>query len=179
VIFMRTALPALAALIVFASSASAQPTFASLQPGGLPTVYVVDRTGTETQGRLVSITESLISVDVNGATKTFTPDDVSLIERKGDSLKNGAVIGTVVGAGLGVLSMGLADCPAGRDNCPGTRAAGFLLSVGIYAAIGTGFDAAVSGRTRIWPRPRQQAGGLVFSASPAERRAFVGWRMTR
>ena len=173
--FVLTVVAALAS----ASSAYAQATFANVQPSGLPTVYVVDRAGTETKGRLISITDSLVSVDVNGATKTFTPDDVSLIERKGDSLKNGAIIGAVTGAGLGLLTMGLADCPSGHSDCPGTRAAGFLFSVGLYAAVGTGIDAAISGRTRIWPRKSQSGGGLVASASPAARSVFLGWRITR
>ena len=176
---MKIALAALAAALATASAAHAQATFANVQPSGLPTVYVVDRAGTETRGRLISITESLVSIDVNGATKTFTPDEVSLIERKGDSLKNGAIIGAVIGIGGGLLSTALADCPGVADSCPGAKIAGVFLSTAIYAAIGTGIDAAVSGRTRIWPRSRQQRAGLVASASAAERRAFIGWRLVQ
>lgn len=176
---MKIALAALAAVLATASAAHAQATFANVQPSGLPTVYVIDRAGTETRGRLVSITESLVSIDVNGATKTFTPDQVSLIERKGDSLKNGAIIGAVIGLGGGLLSAGLADCPGSSSSCPGAKIVGVALSSAIYAAIGIGIDAAVSGRTRIWPRTSQQSGGLLIAASPVERRAFIGWRIAR
>jgi hypothetical protein len=176
---MKIALAALAVTLATVSAAHAQATFGNVQPSGLPTVYVIDRTGAETRGRLISITESLVSVDVNGATQTFTPDQVSLIERKGDSLKNGAIIGAIIGVGGGLLSTALADCPGGSNSCPGARIAGVFLSTAIYAAIGTGIDAAVSGRTRIWPRTSPQGGGLLVSASPVERRAFIGWRVTR
>lgn len=134
-----------------AATARAQSTFSSVHVNGLPTVYVTDRTGQETRGKLVSFTESAIALEVNGATRTFTADEVSLIERRGDSLKNGTIIGLVFGGVAGVLAGGLADCSEGRGGCAGARVAGTLLAVGFYAAVGAGIDAAIPGRTRIWP----------------------------
>jgi hypothetical protein len=161
------------------SLAQAQPNFANLQPAGLPTVYVTDRSGQETRGKLLTITETSITIDVAGTPKTFASEDVSLIERRGDSLKNGAIAGMVVGAVGGIFSMGLADCPGADRSCPAARVGGFLLSTAFYTAVGVGIDAMIPGRTRIWPRKGQNAGGLVLSASPADHRAFVGWRITR
>jgi hypothetical protein len=159
--------------------AHAQSTFGSVQATGLPTVFVTDRSGQEIKGTLERLTESEIAILVNGTTKTFMPDEVSTIERKGDSLKNGALIGLGFGAITGVLTMGLADCPAGNSSCPGERLAMILLNAGIYTAVGTAIDAAIPGRTRIWPQKHGKAGAPVVSVSPVERRAFIGWRIGR
>ena len=168
----------LVSLVAIAHPAQAQPTFARLQPSGLPTIFVTDRNGLETQGKLVQITDSAIIIKVDGVPRTFTADEVSLVERKGDSLKNGTIAGVTTGIVLGVLSMGLADCPGGGSRCPGARVAGVALSAAFYGAIGVGIDALIPGRTRIWPA-KQTSSGLVTTASPKSRRLFVGWRITR
>ena len=65
-------------LVVFAlataAPASAQSAdFSGVQPKGLPTVYVMDRHGLETKGRIVSWTDSVVVLRVDdGATRTFT-----------------------------------------------------------------------------------------------------------
>ena len=48
-----------------------------------------------------------------------------------------------------ILAAGIADCPEGKDSCPGNRAVGFFMSVGVYTAIGTGIDAAITERAWI------------------------------
>ena len=184
---MRSILAASVALLAGVCPARAQqptaaPTFADVQPGGLPTVFVTDRAGRETTGRLVRITDSAVTIAVAGGERTFTPDEVSWIDRKGDSLRNGTLIGLGVGIGFGFLAAGIADCPDARESCPGTRALGFVMSAGVYSAIGAGIDAAITGRTRIWPPMRTKGGagsGPVASVSPAGGRLFVGWRISR
>ena len=176
---MRTVMAACLALLTTAAAAQAQDSFANVKPGGLPTLYVTDRAGRETRGKLVRLTDASVTIAVDGADRTFEIANVSLIERRGDSLKNGAIAGLVVGMGIGVLSMGIADCPSGDSHCTSARVAGFALSTAIYTAIGTAIDAAVTGRTRIWPIAGKVAGAPVASVSPAERRLFVGWRISR
>jgi hypothetical protein len=176
---MRTVMTVCLALVACAHPAQAQPTFADMKPGGLPTVFVTDRAGQETRGKLVRITDADVTIAANGAQRTFRVDEVSLIERKGDSLKEGTIAGFVVGLVLSTLTVGLADCPEGHSSCPGTRAAGFFLSTGVYTAIGTAIDALIPGRTRIWPAKGKAAGAPVALVSPTERRLFVGWRISR
>jgi len=157
------------------------PTFANLQPGGLPVVYVTDRAGHETTGKLLRITDADLTIAINGAERTFSANDVALVERRGDSLKNGAIAGLVVGLGMGVLSGGLADCPGDHPggSCPAFRIVGVALSGAFYTAIGTGIDAAIQGRTRIWPAKATKAGAPIATISPAGRRLFIGWRVNR
>ena len=119
------------------------------------TVYVLDDTGAETSGTLLRLNPDWLVLRVGDTERRFDAARVRRIEKRGDSLRNGAVIGAIVGAAVGVLAAGISDCP-GDDpggSCPGFRAAGFLLSTGAYAAIGTGIDALVVGRTTLYEAP--------------------------
>lgn len=122
----------------------------------LPTVYVLDETGTETSGRLLRLNPDSLVVVVGGAERRFDATRVRRIQMRGDSLRNGAIIGAVVGAVVGLLTAGISDC-SGEDPggpCPGGRAAIFLVSTGVYASIGAGIDAIIVGRTTLYEAPR-------------------------
>jgi hypothetical protein len=143
-----------------------------------PSLYVIEQSGQETRGKLVSWSSSVLVLRVDDAERRFNLADVSRVDLRGDSLKNGALIGVGVGLGVGVLMRGLADCPGDQnDGCPGSRAALVLTSTAIYAAIGAGIDALIPGRTPLWRSGSSQgpAGGLTFSVSPQNRSAFIGW----
>src|SRR5687767_15858858 len=85
------------ACVVAASTAEAQD-FSSIQLKNLPVVFVEEKSGAETRGRLLSITPAAIAIDVDGSQRTFAPADVVKIDRRGDSLKNGALIGAGIDA---------------------------------------------------------------------------------
>ncbi len=127
-------------------SAGAQ-TFATVQLDGMPTLWVTDRAGAETKGKLVKWTDTAIVVQGEQGQRTFDVGEVALVERR-DGLKNGALIGAAFGVFAGVLAGGLQDC---GGSCVGVRIAAVLTSVGIYAAIGAGIDALIPGRRRLWP----------------------------
>ena len=126
--------------------------FSTVRVAGLPRLYVEDRSGKEVAGRLISVSDAALVVAIDGAPRTFTPADVTKVERRGDSLKNGMIIGAVVGL-LGPL---IADCPGtarvGRQGgCAGARVGYALGGMAIWAGIGAGIDALIPGRTRVWP----------------------------
>jgi hypothetical protein len=138
------------------------------------TVYVLDRSGAETEGLLVSLTDSVVVVSTARAERTFPLIDVVRIQRKGDSLKNGALIGAAFGGAAGLALIG--DCSSEPSCGAGTRVAALLTGAAIWAAIGAGIDAVIPGRTVIWtPNTRTETGGLTIGLSPGRRRAFVGW----
>lgn len=121
----------------------------------LSTVYVLDDTGVETSGRFLCLNPDSLVLLVDGAERRLEAARVKRIQKRGDSLRNGAFIGAIVGAGMGLIVAGISDCP-GSDpggSCPGTRAVAFLFSTGVYAAIGTGIDALVVGRTTLYEAP--------------------------
>jgi hypothetical protein len=126
-----------------------------LDTAGLSTVYVLDDTGIEISGKILRLNPDSLVLLVGAAEHRFDAARVRRIERRGDSLRNGALIGAVVGAAMGLIVAGISDCP-GNDpggSCPGTRAAAFLFSTGVYAAIGTAIDALVVGRTTLYEAP--------------------------
>jgi hypothetical protein len=164
------------ALANAAAPASAQTDFSGVRPKGLPTVYVMDRQGQETKGKVVSWTDSAIVLRIDaGRTRTFQAGEAVRIDLRGDSLKNGALIGAGVGLGIGLLTSGIADCPESGGGCAGFRVSFAIVSSAIYAAIGTAIDALIPGRTPLWNAGT--GGGLTFNISAERRSAFVGWRI--
>jgi hypothetical protein len=141
---------ALVAVTVPAGAQSPEPVPARMT--GMFPVYVMDTTGGEEEGSLVSLTDSLIVLQQKDATRTIDLAGVSRVYRKGDSLKNGALIGAGVGLVFGVMLGGFSDCPGARASgpCTGARIAGGVGVAAVYAAIGTAIDALIPGRTLIW-----------------------------
>jgi hypothetical protein len=121
----------------------------------LPTVYVLDDTGTETAGKLLHLNPDSLVLLVGDTERRFEEGRIRRIQGRGDSVRNGLIIGAVIGAATGLIGAGVADCP-GEDpggHCPGSRIALGLFSTGVYAAIGTGIDALISGRTTLYEAP--------------------------
>jgi len=136
----------------------------------------MDRQGQETKGKIVSWTPSAVVLRLDdGATRTFATGEAVRIDLRGDSLKNGAL----TGAGVG-LAIGLMMSAACWEECGGGVTVPMTLTaVGIYAAIGTGIDALITGRTPFWNAGSSQGTGrgLTFNISAQRRSAFVGWRI--
>ena len=148
---------ALLVAILVPGAASAQGTTQSW-PGkaktGSATVHVLDDTGAEFSGRLLRLDPDSLVLLVGDTERRFEAARVRRIEKRGDSLRNGAIIGAVVGVAIGALGMGMADCPgSGGGSCPGFRAAGVVISTGFYAAVGAGIDALAVGRTTWYEAP--------------------------
>ena len=144
---------------------------------GFPVVYVTESSGKETTGRIVSWTDSTIVLKTDMTTKSFAEGEAIRVDLKGDSVKNGALIGAGVGAVMAGLTSGFADC----EGCGGMRVTFALVTVGMYAAIGTALDALIPGRTPLWHArsSAQNGNGLVVNVSPQRRSAFVGWKIKR
>lgn len=123
---------------------------------GLPTVFLTDLQGAEHRGQLIRVApDEVVLLGAKGE-RTFRRSEITLIEKRGDSLKNGALIGASVGALGGLFAAGFSDCPMGRESCGGARVGFFTLSLATYIAIGVGIDALIKGRTvlyRAYGRP--------------------------
>jgi len=151
------------------------PPLTGLPVATLSTVYVLDDSGRETQGMLISLDAvSIVIRAEDGTVRHYEVAHVRRISKRGDSLKNGAIIGAVVGAVMGALKVSLDDGSAGE------KALGFLGSTGVYALVGAGIDALIPGRTTIYqawpaaktgsPRPSAQRGapgriGVTFTVA--------------
>src|SRR5262245_54333490 len=156
------AVPALAALLFVPATAHAQESLGGwrgLNVSSLDTVYVTDDAGRRTEGKLLRLDADSLVMLVDGAKQRFDAERVRRIDRRGDSLKNGAWIGAALGVLFGSIAAGISDCP-GDDpggNCAGFRIGTFAGALGIYTAIGVGVDALIPGRTRIFDAGRSTA----------------------
>jgi hypothetical protein len=155
----HTLLPTLL-LVVLAVPAAAQTPAATQPPmvkaDGLPTVFLTDLQGVQHRGQLVRVASDEVVLLGTGGERTFTRNEIALIETRGDSLVNGALIGASVGVLTGFLVAGISDCSGAQDSCGGQRIGMFATSVALYTLIGVGIDALIKGRTvlyRAYGRP--------------------------
>jgi hypothetical protein len=135
-----------------------------LNVSGLPTMYVLDDTGHETEGALLRLNPDSLVLLVDGHERPFEAGHVRRIEKRGDSLRNGAIIGTIFGVLNGLVATQLGEC---SGSCLGAQTFYFLFFTGMWAAVGTGIDAAIPGRTTLYDaRTAQPASGTNGSAAP-------------
>lgn len=156
----------LASLIIsFAvAEASAQTTpartdsFSSLAGGR--SIIIVDESGVETTGRLLRLTDDELAISTGGRDRTFARQQVAAVYERGDSVKNGAIIGVLTGAALGFAGgtqstcgdfwTGLHSCSLNEKVRNGIGSA--VLVSGLGAAIGAGIDALKTGRRTLYQR---------------------------
>ena len=150
-------------LIVSAVPLAAQEAFTNVQRvlRAGDTVFVIDETGTETRGRVAGISSSALRLAVNGSEREWSAATIWRVTRRGDSLRNGTLIGAVTGGVIGGVG-GLALASLLRNE--GHDTVGpffFLLGVGAGggAGIGAGLDALIAGRTLIY---QQRSGRVRF-----------------
>ena len=107
-------------------------------------VYVRSVTGVEIRGWLLQSGPATLSLLDDGTVRDVRLADVARIEQRGDSVKNGAVIGATILGGWCALI-----CPQGLDGYRGQF--GYVLAIDTArgAAIGAGIDAMHVGRTTI------------------------------
>ncbi len=147
------------------------PGLNGLDRAALPTVFVLDDRGVETRGQLIRLDRDAIVVLVNGSERLFETARVARVSRRGDSLKNGAVIGLAVGLAQALLLTATQECRASCDR--GFRATMLATNAAVSAAIGTAIDAAISRRTVLYQPPAsRQAIGSPRGASISMR---VSW----
>ena len=159
---------ALALLLFTPAIAHAQDSLGGwqgLKASALQTIYVTDDSGQRTEGKLLKFdTDSLVML-IDGMERRFDAAHVRRIDRRGDSLKNGAWIGAALGVLFGSVAAGISDCP-GDDpggSCTGFRVGTFAGALGIYTAIGVGVDALIVRHTRIFDADRTTAAMRSFS----------------
>jgi hypothetical protein len=139
-----------------------------LKVSSLDTIYVTDDAGRRTEGKLLRLETNSLVMLVDGAEQRFDAARVQRIDKRGDSLKNGAWIGAALGVLFGSISAGISDCPGDNPggSCSGFRAATFVGALGIYTAIGTAVDAMIVGRTRVFEAGRESIAALSTPSHP-------------
>ena len=133
------------ALILTPGSVLAQDAWSDLRSEGLSTVYVLDDTGQETTGELLQLDADALVLLVEGTERRFEAEQIIRLDKRGDSVRNGLLIGVAIGAVLGLMS----------DAGPLVGALGF-------GGIGLGIDALRRGRTTLY----EASGSVAILHSP-------------
>jgi hypothetical protein len=102
-------------------------------------VYVVDKSGQETRGRIASLSQVALTLAVDGTRRDFVADAIGRIDRRRrDSVWNGVLIGAGAGALMGFAVGRTADspdCPRSGIEC-GQGAVIGTVSGALWGAVG-------------------------------------------
>jgi hypothetical protein len=142
-------------------------------------VVLTDAGGRKVAGRIADLQPDRIRLATAAALRDFPEPEVRTITRREpDSLRNGALIGAGVGAGLFLTAVAASGGCEGEPNCGGIAVVGTLIYLGVGAGIGAGIDALVPGRQAvifrapggrasigISPRIRFRGQGIVLSVA--------------
>ncbi len=110
--------------------------------------------GQEIRGRLIELSSTNLAILADGRRIELPIDDVLRIDGRKDSLKNGAIIGASIMAGMTALS-----CPEmGRA---GTCAGALIFNTGFGALVGAGVDALHKGRSPIYIKATRGGSSLL------------------
>jgi hypothetical protein len=114
--------------------------------------------GQPVRGRLIELSPNSLAMLVDGRRVEVPIDEVLRIDARGDSVKDGAIIGAAVWGGLTAFS-----CAAIEDAEYCVTA--MVINTGIGALIGAGIDALHKGRTPIYIKAGRSSAGLQLKFS--------------
>jgi hypothetical protein len=169
---------ALCALVfVRAAEANGQPTLAGvgevIRPGNA--ISVTSRNSEEARGRLIRISPASLVLDVKGRQREFFVEDIGWVERTGDPLWNGAIIGGVI-VGWGFAGGAGASC---SPNCGRDVPRAMLAGTAIGAGVGALFDAMHSGSRRLFGTRPHGARSQLSDPNPVTALADLWSRLRR
>jgi len=137
-------------LIAILPVTAAEPArdLASMQVAPDAVIYVRTSNGAEIQGRFLrASTQALVVGTTDGREIILPSAQVLFVWKRGDSLRNGAIIGGVVG--LAGAIFGQSEC----TKCSGEIAIGVALGVPAWVGVGALVDRLRVGRTLIYRAP--------------------------
>jgi hypothetical protein len=156
-----TVLVLAAGFLATATAASAQESAASFDalaeriPVG-QLIWVTDTMGRELRGRLERLSRDELALRTDRLQVFAAPDVRRIRARDRDSLKNGTLVGLLIGGGMGTAwCIGAIADDSGDINAGVECAEGFTVFPGLGALIGLTVDAAIPGKMRV-----------VYQASP-------------
>lgn len=111
-------------------------------------VYVRTADGSEIRGRFVrASSQVLVTSSADGRERMLMSEQVRFVWKHGDGVRNGAIIGGLIGLAGGIL--GQSQC----TDCSGEMAIGVGVGVPLWAGIGALVDRQHVGRTLIYRAP--------------------------
>lgn len=134
-------------------------------------VAVTDAQGREFKGRIVDITPEALTVATRREQTQVRYSEVVKIDRV-DGLRNGALIGAAIGAGLFI-----ADAVYSHENGISLNAPGYVVFAALYSGLGAGagagIDALIGGNRNIYQRGRAARISVVPMVRPNKTGAVI------
>ena len=127
------------------------------------TVFVTTRDAGEIRGRYVRLSADAIVIATEQGERTIPFDDVGWIEKRGDPLWNGALIGAGI---FGFSMMGAAGASC-SPSCSSQVPEGLAFGAAIGAAIGALIDRLTPGRTLLYGKRAKESHGVSVPTPPA------------
>jgi hypothetical protein len=150
----RLAIVVFLTLFVVSQSAAQSSKTTRVEAVGEEVIVTHSGSGAELRGRLLDLSSQSVAILVDGQRVDVPIDNVLRIDARYDSVKDGAIIGAVVGGGLAALSC------ASYGDYSGPCAPGIIVEAGFGALIGAGIDALHKGRTPIYIKAGKSASAL-------------------
>jgi len=139
-----------------------QPLRAQVQPAGSfdelqlfakpgDKILVRDANGRTSRGNVVQLTDSALALQIANSTQRFSEADITEVrQRLRDSLRNGWLIGTVIGVGAGVANVTY-NC-SHYGSCRTADIGVFGLDTGLGMLLGTVVDASIRKTSVVFQR---------------------------
>lgn len=144
-------------------------------------IVVVDDAGEKFTGRVRHASADVLGLLVDSKPIDIPVERVVRIDRPGDGLGNGALIGMTTSASMALLSMTLAhrSCSPSKYGCSSPEPWVYLWAVGASGALGAGIGVAIDALVRGGDREIYRRGvHLEASVAPTLRRGVRGAAMT-
>jgi len=153
---VRTAVSTILFALAIGSQAAAQDT-PDIDVHRISPIYV-RADGTERRGQLLQLGPDSLTMLEQGTRHEIRLADITRIEARGDSVKNGAIIGAIVlGSWCALI------CPQGLDGYSNGQLPYILgVNIALGAAVGAGIDGMHVGRTTIYEAADGSAGRTGF-----------------
>jgi hypothetical protein len=132
-----------------------------LAPRNVKSVYVLSTAGEELHGQLLALGPQTMTLLVSGTRHELPLDSVLRVQTSGDPLKNGALIGGLVGLVWCALI-----CGQGLDDA-GYYVSAVAANTGFFMFIGMGIDASIVGRTTIYGKASPPGAARENTPRPA------------
>ena len=131
-----------ASIVIVALGATAAHAESPGVPHLQPVYVAVQDSPVELRGRVIDLSRDRLALLIDGSRRDLPLDRVVRIQVDGDPVRDGAIIGAIIGGALSLAAL--------RRAGASTAIAFTTMNVAVWAALGTAIDAMIPGRRTVY-----------------------------